>query len=156
MRNTGMSRTDRQSSTTNDGATQWTPSHRRRAGYLHVRLRRRSTRWWQASDLLSNTIHDQIEWKGEASHETDSYACCNEHSPVMQQQSRGTTYRKCRARRSVESVNRSTDASFDTTQRVDKLMLYDIYVRDHRTCKSGEAAVPTRVQAKDGLYRVLR
>ena len=40
--------------------------------------------------------------------------------------------------------------------RVDKLMLYDIYVRDHRSCKSGEAAVPTRVPAKDGLYRVLR
>jgi hypothetical protein len=40
--------------------------------------------------------------------------------------------------------------------RVDKLMLYDIYVRDYRSCKPGEAAVPTRVPAKDGLYRVLR
>jgi hypothetical protein len=40
--------------------------------------------------------------------------------------------------------------------RVNKLMLYDIYVRDHRSCKSGEAAVPTRVPAKDGPYRVLR
>ena len=40
--------------------------------------------------------------------------------------------------------------------RVDKLMLYDIYVRDHRSCKSGEAAVSTLIPAKDGLYRVLR
>lgn len=40
--------------------------------------------------------------------------------------------------------------------RVDKLMLYDIYVRDDRSCKSGEAAVQTRVPAKDGPYRVLR
>lgn len=40
--------------------------------------------------------------------------------------------------------------------RVDGLMLYDMYVRDHRSCKSGEAAVPTRVPAKDGLHRVLR
>ena len=40
--------------------------------------------------------------------------------------------------------------------RVDKLMLYDIYVRDHRSCKSGEAAVATRIPAKDGPYRVLR
>jgi hypothetical protein len=40
--------------------------------------------------------------------------------------------------------------------RVDNLMLYDIYVRDYRSCKTGEAAVPTRVPVKDGLYRVLR
>ena len=42
------------------------------------------------------------------------------------------------------------------SERVDKLMLYDLYVRDYRSCKHGHAAVPTRVPAKDGLYRVLR
>ena len=40
--------------------------------------------------------------------------------------------------------------------RVDKLMLYDVYVRDYRSCKPGEAAVRTRVPAKDGQYTVFR
>lgn len=40
--------------------------------------------------------------------------------------------------------------------RVDKLILYDIYVRDYRSCKNGEAVVPTRVPARDGLYTVLQ
>ena len=40
--------------------------------------------------------------------------------------------------------------------RVDKLMLYDIYVRDYRSCKSGEVVVPMRVPTRDGLHKVLR
>src|SRR5262245_21245289 len=42
------------------------------------------------------------------------------------------------------------------SSRVEKLMLYDIYVRDYRSCRTGEAGVPTRVPARDGPYRVLR
>lgn len=99
----------------------------------------------------------QIDWKGKASMSRiailiamsilASHAAAIERHNVTQMSREAVD-------RALQSEHRSILRYHSA--RVDKLMLYDIFVRDHRSCKFGEVAVPTRVPGRDGQYRVLR